>query len=173
MNIFLIGYMASGKTTVGTILAKKLNFEFVDLDHYIENKEDMLVPEIFRLKGEIYFRKLESYYLKELINSNTNTVVSLGGGTPCYSNNLQLILDADNALTIYLKASLNELKKRLLKDKEKRPLIAHLNTESGLLEFIGKHLFERSNYYNQAKKTVIVDEKATEELVEEIILELF
>jgi len=173
MNIFLIGYMASGKTTVGTALAKKLNFRFVDLDHYIENKEDMMVSEIFSLKGEIYFRKLESKYLEELINSDIKTVVSLGGGTPCYGNNLQLILDADNTLSIYLKASLNELTKRLLKDKDKRPLIAHLNSEPELLEFVGKHLFERSNYYNQANKTVIVDKKSIEEVVEEIILTLF
>ena len=173
MNIFLVGYMASGKTTVGTALAKKLNFKFVDLDHYIENKEDMMVSEIFSLKGEIYFRKLESKYLEELINSDIKTVVSLGGGTPCYGNNLQLILDADNTLSIYLKASLNELTKRLLKDKDKRPLIAHLNSEPELLEFVGKHLFERSNYYNQANKTVIVDKKSIEEVVEEIILTLF
>jgi len=165
--------MASGKTTVGTALAKKLNFRFVDLDHYIENKEDMMVSEIFSLKGEIYFRKLESKYLEELINSDIKTVVSLGGGTPCYGNNLQLILDADNTLSIYLKASLNELTKRLLKDKDKRPLIAHLNSEPELLEFVGKHLFERSNYYNQANKTVIVDKKSIEEVVEEIILTLF
>ena len=173
MNIFLIGYMASGKTTVGTALAKKLNFRFIDLDHYIENKEDMMVSEIFSLKGEIYFRKLESKYLEELINSDIKTVISLGGGTPCYGNNLQLILDADNTLSIYLKASLNELTKRLLKDKDKRPLIAHLNSEPELLEFVGKHLFERSNYYNQANKTVIVDKKSIEDVVEEIILTLF
>ena len=173
MNIFLVGYMASGKTTIGKALAEKMNFRFIDLDQYIENKEAMSVPEIFRLKGEIYFRKIETLCLIELIDSNEKSIISLGGGTPCYGNNLELLLNAENSLTIYLKASIKELVKRLNKNKLNRPLIAHLDTEEALTEFIGKHLFERSNYYSQSKLIVNIDDKNVNQIVEDILLNLF
>lgn len=173
MSVFLLGYMASGKTTVGKALAEKINFQFVDLDQYIENKEGMSVPEIFATKGEIYFRENETLYLKELLASDKQYIISLGGGTPCYGDNLKLILNAKNATTIYLKASLNELVKRLNKDKQSRPLISHIHSDEALLEFIGKHLFERNNFYSEAEKTISVDTKTVKEIVEEIVLNLF
>lgn len=173
MNIFFLGYMASGKSTIGSALAEKMNFQYIDLDQYIENKERMSISELFAKKGEIYFRKIETTYLTELIANQENSIISLGGGTPCYGNNLEELLNAKNTITIYLKASLNELVKRLVKDKDKRPLIAHLKTESEVLEFIGKHLFERSYYYNQAAEIINVDDKNTDTIVEEIILNLF
>ena len=173
MNIFFIGYMASGKTTIGKSLAKKIGFEFIDLDQYIENKEDMSVSEIFATKGEIYFRKKETKYLIELIDKDEKSIISLGGGTPCYGNNLELILMANNTLSIYLKASLKELVRRLFVDKNNRPLIAHLKTKQALLEFVGKHLFERSNYYNQVTKIINIDDKTKEQIVEEIVSGLF
>lgn len=173
MKVFLLGYMASGKTTIGKEIAQKLNFVFIDLDEYIENKEGMSVPNIFKNKGEIYFRKVETIYLKELLVSNESAIISLGGGTPCYGNNMQLLLDSEKAVTIYLKASLNELGNRLRKDKQNRPLIAHLTTEEALIEFIGKHLFERSNYYGRATKTINVDNKSTNDIVEDIVFCLF
>ena len=165
--------MASGKTTIGKALAEKIDFQFIDLDQYIENKEDMSVSEIFSTKGEIYFRKIETKYLIELIDKDEKSIISLGGGTPCYGDNLELLLNANNALSIYLKASLKELVRRLSIDKNSRPLIAHLKTEEALLEFVGKHLFERSNYYNQASRTVQIDDKTIEIIVEEIISGLF
>jgi len=119
------------------------------------------------------FRKIETTYLNELIANQENSIISLGGGTPCYGNNLEELLNAKNTITIYLKASLNELVKRLVKDKDKRPLIAHLKPESEVLEFIGKHLFERSYYYNQAAEIINVDDKNMDTIVEEIILNLF
>ena len=173
MNVFLVGYMASGKTTIGNALAKKMNFQFIDLDQYIERREVMTVPDIFKVKGEIYFRKKETFYLSELISNNNNSVISLGGGTPCYGNNMELLHSSENSITIYLKASLNELVKRLSKDKQNRPLIAHLKKEVDLLEFIGKHLFERSNYYGRASKTIDVDNKLIDDIIEEIVLSLF
>jgi shikimate kinase len=173
MNIFLLGYMASGKTTVGKALADKIGFCFMDLDNYIEDKEAMSISAIFATKGEIYFRKLETRYLKELIGTKEKSVISLGGGTPCYGNNMQLLLNSQNATTIYLKASLKELVKRLMKDKDKRPLIAHIESEDALLEFVGKHLFERSTYYNLASKSIHIDNKTAQEVVEEIVSGLF
>jgi len=165
--------MASGKSTIGSALAEKMNFQYIDLDQYIENKERMSISELFAEKGEIYFRKIETTYLTELIANQEHSIISLGGGTPCYGNNLDVLLNAKHATTIYLKASLNELVKRLVKDKDKRPLIEHLKTENELLEFIGKHLFERSYYYNQAAEIINVDDKNTDNIVEEIILKLF
>jgi shikimate kinase len=150
-----------------------MNFQFIDLDQYIESKEDMSVPDIFKLKGEIYFRKIESLFLKELIESDIKAIISLGGGTPCYGNNMELLLNSEDAITIYLKASLNELVKRLNKDKQNRPLIAHLDSDEALLEFVGKHLFERNQFYNQANYTVETDNASVTTIVEDIVLKLF
>lgn len=172
MRIFLVGYMASGKTTIGRLLAKKLSFEFIDLDHYIELKEDMSVSNIFQLKGEVYFRQKESKYLKEVITKN-RAVITVGGGTPCYGQNLELLINSPNTQSFYLKASLNILTERLYHDKNKRPLIAHVKDRDKLKEFIGKHLFERYKYYEQAKVSLNIDHKSVDQIVEEIIFSLF
>ena len=172
MILILIGYMASGKSTLGKILAKKLNYEFLDLDEYIENKEDNSVKDIFKSKGEIYFRKIETKYLKELLENKNHLVLSLGGGTPCYGNNMNLILNASNTKCIYLKASIPTLVTRLKKEKSHRPLIAHIESDDLLTEFVGKHLFERSYYYNQANVTITTDNKLIDDIVEELILKL-
>jgi shikimate kinase len=173
MKIVLLGYMASGKTTVGKILAEKINFEFIDLDHYIELNEQATVSELFKKKGEIYFRKIESTYLKSILESNKNIVLALGGGTPCYGNNIKLINDAISCVSIYLQASVVTLSARLLKSKNTRPLIAHLNTKPKLMEFVGKHLFEREYYYRQSNFIVNTDGKTNCEIVEEMVFKLF
>ncbi|MEP3836200.1 MAG: shikimate kinase [Algibacter sp.] len=173
MIIILIGYMASGKTSIGKKIAKKMNYSFLDLDDFIEEKENMSVSEIFKTKGEIYFRKQEAHYLKALLQSENNTILSVGGGTPCYSGNMDVILAAENAKCIYLKAALPTLANKLLLKKAKRPLIAHIETIEEMTEFIGKHLFERAQYYNQAEIKVAIDNKTKDEVVEDIILELF
>ncbi|MFG6688022.1 shikimate kinase [Mariniflexile sp. HNIBRBA6329] len=173
MIVILIGYMASGKSTMGRILAKKLNYEFLDLDDYIEKKESSTIKDIFKLKGEIHFRKLETQYLSELLATKTNLVLSLGGGTPCYSNNMDVILKAPNAKSIYLKASIPTLIERLKNEKGKRPLIAHIETDELLAEFIGKHLFERSQFYSLANVTLATDNKTEKDIIEELVLQLF
>ncbi|MDO7171674.1 shikimate kinase [Mariniflexile sp. AS56] len=173
MIVILIGYMASGKSTLGKNLAKKLNYEFLDLDDYIEKKENSVVSDIFKQKGEIHFRKLETLYLKKLLASQNNLVLSLGGGTPCYSNNMETILNADHAKSIYLKASIPTLIARLKNEKSTRPLIAHIETDELLAEFIGKHLFERSLFYSAANTTISTDNKSADVIVEELVLELF
>jgi len=173
MNIVLFGYMASGKTLIGKVLAKKLGYKFIDLDDYIVEKERMIINDIFKSKTEIYFRKAESFYLSEVIINNDKLVLSLGGGTPCYGNNMNLLLNSKNTKTIYLKATIKTLVKRLTNEKSKRPLISHLESENMLTEFVGKHMFERSHYYNQANLTVFTDNKTKQEIVETIILNLF
>jgi shikimate kinase len=173
MIIVLIGYMASGKTSIGKKLAKKLNYSFLDLDDFIEAKEDLSVTGIFKTKGEIYFRKQEALYLEELLKTEKDTVLSVGGGTPCYSGNMDVILEAKHVKSIYLKASLKTLADKLMRKKAKRPLIAHIESIEEMSEFIGKHLFERVQFYNQAEIKVSIDNTTKDEVVESIVLELF
>lgn len=173
MIIVLLGYMGSGKSSVGRILAEKLNYSLIDLDDFIEEKEGATVSEIFKTKGEIYFRKKETEYLKELLQLKENTVLALGGGAPCFTGNMEAILASDNAVSIYLKGSLPFLSKKLFRKKAKRPLIAHIETEALMREFIGKHLFERSPYYSKAQYHIDTDDKEKIEIVEAIILKLF
>ncbi|QTD37829.1 shikimate kinase [Polaribacter batillariae] len=166
MKIVLLGYMASGKSTIGKKLAKKLYLNFIDLDEYISEKEKMSISEIFSTKGEIYFRKIEHEYLKEILNSDEKIVLSLGGGTPCYANNMDVILRS-NAKSIYIKASINTLVERLLKEKSKRPLVANLENEK-ITEFVAKHLFERRFFYEQANYSVATDGRDVSEIVTEL-----
>ncbi|AUS04005.1 shikimate kinase [Pseudotamlana carrageenivorans] len=173
MIIVLIGYMASGKTSIGKRLAAQLDYTFVDLDDLIEKRENASVTEVFKKSGEIYFRKQETLYLNEVLSRKENMILSLGGGAPCYSNNMSDILNAKNVKSIYLKASIATLTEKLMRKKAKRPLIAHIETEEAMAEFIGKHLFERAPYYSQAEITVSIDNKTKDEIVQEVIAELF
>ena len=146
----------------------KLNVEYVDLDAYIEIQEKKTIPVIFKEKGEIYFRKQETLYLKEVLSVYQNVIISLGGGTPCFAGNIEYILANHGTRSVYLQTSLDELSKRLFDEKEQRPLLAHIETEEGLKDFIRKHLFERSYYYNQASHKVITDTKTIEEVAQTI-----
>ncbi len=168
MVVVLLGYMGSGKSKVGALLAKKLNFNFLDLDNCIEKEENATIASIFNTKGEIYFRKKEAQVLRSITASNQNLVLSLGGGTPCYSDNMKFLIENDQLITIYLSASLVTLVERLKKETQLRPLIAHLNTDTELNEFVGKHLFERTLFYNQAKQTIYTDGKTIAQVVEEL-----
>ena len=173
MQIILIGYMGSGKSYVGKLLADVLNYSFIDLDLYIEKREGFKITEIFQKKGEIYFRKKETAYLKEILSENSKLVLATGAGTPCYGNNLSLLNESDTATTIYLRTSLGELVCRLFLEKSKRPLISHIKTEDLLNDFIRKHLFERSFYYCQSKTTITTDKKSGEKIVQDIVAGLF
>ena len=170
MKIVLLGYMGSGKSTLGKYISDKKKLTFIDLDTYIEKKENMSIPEIFSRKGEIYFRKQEGVYLKEILDTKSNYILALGGGTPCYGHNMQLINES-KAKSIYLKASIPFLVKRLKLEKQNRPLIASLNDDQ-ILEYIGKHLFERAPFYEQANEKVLIDNKTIEELYNKIATHL-
>ncbi|MFX0558269.1 shikimate kinase [Maribacter sp. CXY002] len=167
MKIVLVGYMGSGKTTIGKLVAKALEFNFLDLDEYIEKTEKKSVSDIFSEKGEVYFRKMENFYLNELLAIDDDLVLSVGGGTPCFGSNMQDINKA-TLNSFYIRVSISDLTDRLVSQKAKRPLIAHLS-EDELPEFIAKHLFERSYFYNQAHKTVYNYNKTPDELKEEIL----
>lgn len=165
-KIILTGYMGSGKTVIGSALAQKLQLPHLDLDAVIESSQQMPIAEIFAKKGEIFFRKIEHQTLSELVNSADPFVLSLGGGTPCYANNDKM-LRLPNVVSVYLKASIETLAKRLQNETQKRPLLAS-DEAAGLHEFIAKHLFDRSYYYNQALYTINVDGKTIDAIVSEI-----
>ncbi|MDG3583846.1 shikimate kinase [Galbibacter pacificus] len=162
MTIVLLGYMGSGKSTVGKILAKKQSLEFIDFDDYIVENEKLSIPEIFKQKGEIYFRKIEGNYLKQLLQDNKDAVISLGGGTPCFGNNMEYILKATPNV-FYLKLTAEKLVERLLPEKEQRPLVKDIpNAE--MLEFIRKHLFERNFFYLKSPNIISVNDELPEEI---------
>ena len=168
MKIILLGYMGSGKSTIGKALANELNLSFVDLDHAIENEIGMSIRDYFEASGELKFRRLENEVLKKILNENNDMILSTGGGTPCYGNNLDLMKMTFNAKVFYLKATIKTLTERLVSEKDIRPLIQSIGDDD-LPEFIGKHLFERSNFYLQAHHVVDIDQKSVETITKEIV----
>jgi shikimate kinase len=171
MNIIILGYMGSGKSIIGRELSLKVNKKFIDLDSYIEEKEKDSISNIFQNNGDLYFRKQESKYLKEILNNNNDLVLSVGGGTPCYFNNLDLMISNKN-ISFYLKNSNIQLTSRLFNEKNKRPLISNISSEEKLLEFVSKHLFEREFFYNSATHKIDSNDKPVSHVVDDIISRL-
>lgn len=162
MKLVFLGYMASGKSIIAKELAQKMNLKHIDLDDYIVAKEKLEISEIFKNFGEIRFRVLENHYLSKLLKSKKQFILSVGGGTPCYANNMELILKYSKS--IYLKATVDTLYSRLIDEKEQRPLVSEISN-SNLKEFIAKHLFERTVFYSQATNTMQVDNKSVKEII--------
>jgi len=148
--VYIIGFMGSGKSTAGIKLASVLGWSFIDLDRRIEEHAGKTIPEIFSQHGESYFRILEAEVLKSL-KSQTNTVISTGGGTPCHGDNMDYMLET--GLTLYLKLTPGQLKNRLSESTRERPLIKDLSNE-GLLGFIDEKLAYREKWYNRSEITV-------------------
>ncbi|MEO6166084.1 MAG: shikimate kinase [Chitinophagales bacterium] len=146
-KIFLIGFMGSGKTTVGKQLASILHYDFIDLDEYIESKEQSTISNLFEVKGESYFREKESYYLKSL-DAMERLVLSTGGGTPCFFDNMDWM--NANGTTVYLKAVPKLLADRLKKEREHRPLLKG-KSDTEVIDFIHDKLMEREIFYLSAK----------------------
>jgi len=148
--IFLIGYMGSGKSSVGKELSKILGWKFIDLDATIEVIEGKSVTDIFNEIGELGFRKLEQETLLNLIEKK-KVIIATGGGTPTYLDNIDFM--NRNGITIYLKTHPGTLFHRLAQEKTKRPLIAHLS-DVDLMEFILESLKKRLPYYIKSFITV-------------------
>ena len=143
--------MGSGKTTLGKRLAKKINKTYFDLDAEIEKREDVTINELFEQHGEDYFRTIERQTLIDLIESNESFVMSLGGGTPCYLDNMEVI--NRSGISIYLKYNSGMLVSRLLNAQTKRPLIKNMDKEA-LNKFVVKKLNERELYYSKGSLVV-------------------
>ncbi|MCL4121413.1 UNVERIFIED_CONTAM: hypothetical protein GTU68_049445 [Idotea baltica] len=163
--------MASGKSSIGQILAQKLELSFIDLDDYIEEKENLSISELFKSKGEVYFRTKETELLTELLKKDEHFILALGGGTPCYGKNMEIINKFSTPF--YLKSSLQNTFNILSKEENKktRPLISSISNDK-LKEFIAKHLFERASFYEQAEYSVLIEGKGMDEIAEEICLKL-
>ena len=159
--------MGCGKSTIANKLSKTTSIPYVDLDKKIEEKINLSINDIFKTYGEIYFRKVEREVFIELLDSPQQLIISLGGGTPCYANNHELLKN-ENVVSIYLKASIDTLFSRLISSRSKRPLIAS-KSDDEMKEFIAKHLFDRSFYYNQARYKVSVDDKTVDQTVLDIV----
>lgn len=167
--ICLLGYMGSGKSLIANELSKILKIDKIDLDWEISKREGHTIPEIFEKKGEIYFRKIEKEILEEYLNAQNNIILSLGGGTPCYYNNMETI--KSKSQSIYLRAKVSTLVERLVGEKSQRPLVARIGEED-LPNFIGQHLFERNQFYNQANIIIDVDNLSPDEVIEKILEKL-
>ena len=165
--------MGSGKSVVGKKLAQQIGTEFIDLDQAIEQDKKQSISELFASRGEIFFRKTEAEVLRSLITKDGTMVLATGGGTPCYAQNMDYLLKDEDCRTIYLKASIPTLTGRLFEERHDRPLIAHLEQYDQLVEFIGKHLFERAFFYNQSEQIIQTDGKDVDEVVKEIVATLF
>ena len=164
-RIFLVGYMGSGKTTIGGALAEKLGFKFIDTDIYIEEKYQKTINEIFASVGEQKFREMETETLSE-ISDLENVVIATGGGAPCFNNNMALM--KEKGTVIFLNPSLDELTYRLNLVKATRPLIKD-KSDAEMRGFIEKMLPSRLPFYSQAHITTSGDlETGAEEIIKEL-----
>ena len=152
-RIILIGYMGSGKTTVGKALSKETGMMFYDLDWYIESRMRKTVSQIFAEKGEESFRKIEYNMLHEVAEFE-DVIISCGGGTPCFFDNMDYLNQQGDV--VYLKATPETLHKHLLMAKIERPLLKGKNTEE-LIAYITEHLEQREPFYQKARYTLDVN----------------
>ena len=157
MKIFFIGFMGTGKTHSGRLLSEKLGIPFFDLDEEIVSHDGKSINEIFATEGEEYFRLLEKDVLHIITEYNESFVMACGGGTPCYYNNIDYM--NKEGLSIWLNTTFETLYKRLLKEKDKRPLIRDLTSDQ-LRGYIAKKFSDRKIFYEQA--SIIIDEESAE-----------
>ena len=146
MRIALLGYMGSGKTTVGTLLAEKLHLPFIDLDRIIEKREQQSIADIFNTKGEAYFRLCEAQELSTIIKEASAFVLATGGGTPCFHDNMNLL--NEHCTTFFLNCSAEEIRNRVTSSTENRPLF---NSD---LTSLQEHLSSRIPTYTKAHYTI-------------------
>lgn len=151
MRIFIIGYMLSGKSTIGKKIANKLSYDFIDTDKLIENTYHYTVNDIFEKFSEDVFRQMEKKMLENIINKD-NIVIATGGGLPCFNDNMDTI--KQNGKSIYLKMTSKEIISRLINSKHPRPLLKSLS-DTEKEEFIEKNIKEREVFYNKAD--IIID----------------
>ena len=163
MIFYLVGMMGSGKSSVGKILANKLQFSIIDIDKEIEKDEKLSIKEIFEKKGENYFREIESKYLLRKRNS---AVVSCGGGIVLNKKNREFL--KTSGYTIYLQSSIPTLEKRLL-NKSSRPLLNNENLKETLINLYSKR---KKLYISTADITIITDGRSVKEVCELIIEKL-
>lgn len=172
--IFLIGYMGSGKTTLGRALGRRLGLQFIDLDLYIESRYMRTISQLFAERGEDKFRSIEREMLHEVAEME-DVVVACGGGTPCYYDNIDYMNRCGT--TVFLSASEDRLFARLSINRNKRPLIKDLDDKS-LRIFIRENLALRMLHYSKASHSFCGDRledvmqisTSVEKFIEEIVI---
>ena len=152
-RIFLTGYMGSGKTTLGRALAADMRLEFIDLDHYIEQRYRKTIAQLFAEKGEEGFREVERRMLHE-VGEFEDVIISTGGGTPCFFDNIEYM--NQQGITVFLEASIDVLHTRLTIARTQRPLVAGKNDEE-LRTYISETLSHRLPFYSRANHTFCAD----------------
>ena len=162
-NLVLIGFMGTGKSTIGKKLARRLNWSFKDTDYEIEQNEGKSIPEIFTAKGEIVFRELETAALKQILSASAQ-VVSTGGGCVLAEENRQLMLN--NGFIIALSATADTIVSRV-EDKADRPLLA-----GDPRERVTALLAKRQGLYDFAHLLIHTDDREPDEIVEQILREI-
>lgn len=151
MRIILIGFMGSGKTHWGKQVAHRLQLPFFDLDEELVKAEGQSVTDIFAAFGEEHFRLREKATLERLVEEHESLVLSCGGGTPCFFNNIDYM--KKEGIVVWLNTQVDVLLQRLLKEKAKRPLIKDIDDDE-LRSYIIRKLNERRMYYEQADVTL-------------------
>lgn len=164
-RIFIVGYMGSGKTTMGKRLANRVGYRFIDLDQHIEKAYGLSVTVIFKEEGEARFRELERAKLEEVCGLE-NVVVSAGGGTPCFFDNMSLMNASGSS--VYIRMTPAGLYRRLVHGKRHRPLLANLS-DAEMLDFITNSLALREPFYSQASIALKGESLNPEDIIEKLI----
>lgn len=148
MRIYLIGFMGSGKSYWGPRLANEAGFDFFDLDREIEKNQGSNIEQLFAQKGEEAFRVIEKDCLHQITEEQPQFVMACGGGTPCFFNNIEYM--KRSGLVVWLHPPVEILARRLMSEREQRPLLRSLSDQE-LLAFIQKKMADRRLYYEQAQ----------------------
>ena len=152
MKLFLVGFMGSGKSTVGKKLAKKTGFDFIDLDRFIEKESGLSISDIFEKYGEEKFREFEHENLKKIMELPQDIIVSTGGGTPCFHDNMKLI--KLNGKSVYLQLDVKAILNRLRGSKTVRPLFSNIDDDKQE-DYIKNELAKREKYYLNSHQLIL------------------
>ena len=163
MKIFLIGFMGCGKTHWGKLLSRKLQMPFFDLDEMIVEREEKEITEIFAELGEEYFRMLEKDVLHMITESHESFVMACGGGAPCFFNNIDYM--KRNGTTVFINCSIECLHSRLVKEKDKRPLIRSIPDDE-LKSYIINKYSDRKIFYQQANISLNEDDVTLDSVIQ-------
>ena len=165
MRLYLIGYMASGKSTIGRKIAKRTELPFFDTDKMVEEAEGAAVADIITYAGEEYFREAERRALEQTAEVE-NAIISTGGGLPVWGDNQAWI--AEQGMSVYLKRTPEQILSRLSPHgRQKRPKFRGKSDEE-LLRFMHEHLAEREPIYEKADMVIDCEEVSDEEIVEKL-----